>query len=69
MTLPVDILIARLAAELEAEEASIAAAVAARSIGDGSSYWKRAHFLRRRLAVAVALREALESDTRGTIAP
>lgn len=63
MTLAVDILIARLAAELEAEEASIAASVAARSIGDGSNYWKRAHFLRRRLAVAIALREAMEGET------
>ncbi|MCO5085129.1 MAG: hypothetical protein M9939_26365 [Mesorhizobium sp.] len=50
----------KLAAELEAEERAIAEAISAKAIGDGTGYWKRAHALRERLRVAVALRDAIE---------
>lgn len=62
MTNPATPLVDRLARELADEEAKIAAAIAAKAIGDGSGYWKRAHALRRRLAVAIALGEALEGE-------
>lgn len=54
-----DAVISRLSADLEVEEGRIAAAVNAKSIGDNSGYWKKAHALRERLRVAVALRDAL----------
>lgn len=52
--------VARLAGDLYAEEAKIAAAIAAKAIGDGSGYWKRAHALRERHRVAVQIRDAIE---------
>jgi hypothetical protein len=48
-----------LEAEHAAEAEKIAAAVAAKQIGDGTGYWKKKHELARRLEIAVALRQAL----------
>lgn len=56
--------VARLAGELDAEEAKIAAAIAAKTSGDGSGYWKRAHALRERHRVAVQIRNAIEEAVR-----
>lgn len=58
-----DAAVRKLATELEAEERGIAEAVASKAIGDGTGYWKRAHDLRERLRVAVALRDAIEEIT------
>jgi hypothetical protein len=51
--------LARLDVELAAEDARIADAVAAKTIGDGTGYWKRRHELAQRLRVAHGLVEAL----------
>ena len=49
--------IARLEADLAAEQAAIDAAIAAHQIGPG--YWQRRHDLCRRLRIARALQEAV----------
>ena len=55
-----DAAVRKLAAELEAEERKIDAAVAAKAIADNRGHWKAAYALRERLRVAVALRDAIE---------
>ena len=62
MLASLDILIARLEAEIAAEAGAIAAAVAAHQIGAG--YWQALHRLRRRLDAAQRLRQALEEVLR-----
>lgn len=51
--------IAELQDALAAETEAVAAAVAARQIGNGTGYWKGKHALERRLGAAIALRLAL----------
>ena len=58
-------LIERLERELAEEEAKITAAVAARAIGDGSGYWKKAFALRRKLAMARAVEAAMTEQSGG----
>lgn len=54
-----DAYIAKVSADLAAEEARIEASIAAKAIGEGSGYWQKAHALRVRLSIANGLRAAL----------
>lgn len=54
--------IAKVSADLAAEEAKITANIAAKAIGEGSGYWQKAHALRVRLSIANGLRAAFDEE-------
>jgi hypothetical protein len=59
MIAAVDRKIEQLEAGIAAEAETIAAAVAAHQVGDGTGYWRKKHALECRLGAAIALRHAL----------